>query len=246
VIPLYSLGTKYGSWKVPENLLNENSVCYFVGAGIDISFDVEVAKRFGSTVHIIDPTPKAREHYNLLIEKTRKGEKLEFENKRDLFYDIAPETLQRLIYIDLGFWKEDTSQKFYVRRDSSIISHSILNIHKTSEYFMAEVVKPATLMERLNHHHIDYLKIDIEGAEYAVLDSIIEDKLDIILIAVEFDEVHHPIDKKSIERIEDSVRKLKESGYLIIDVDKNYNVTFMKKSFFKDRYPDEYLILEDV
>ena len=76
VIPLNSLGTDYGSWKVPENFLAENSVCYFAGAGIDISIDVEVTKRFRSMVHIIDPTPKAREHYNLLIEKPRKGEKL--------------------------------------------------------------------------------------------------------------------------------------------------------------------------
>ena len=163
-----------------------------------------------------------------------------------MFYNVDTETLQRLNYIDVGLWKEDTMQKFYVPGNSSIISHSILNIHKTDEYFLAEVVKPATLMNKLNHNHIDYLKLDIEGAEYGVIESIIEENLDISLIAVEFDEVHHPIDKKSIERIEDSIRKLKDFGYLVIDIDSNYNISFMKKSYFRDKYPDEYLKLEDV
>ncbi len=246
VIPLASLGTSYGSWKVPEKFLHENSVCYFAGAGIDISFDVEVAKIYGSKVYIIDPTPKAREHYDLLIEKTRKGEKLEIENKRNVFYDIDLETLERLIYIDVGLWKADSVEKFYVPGKANIVSHSILNIHKTDAYFMAEVVKPATLMQRLNHSHIDYLKLDIEGAEYGVIESIIEDNLSISLIAVEYDEVLHPIDRKSLERIEDSIQKLKLFGYLVIDVDNNYNVTFMKKSYFKERYPDAYKELVDV
>ena len=246
VIPLDSLGTSYGSWKVPENFLDENSVCYFAGAGIDISFDVEVAKRYHSTVHIIDPTPKAREHYDLLVDKTRKGEKLEIENKRGLFYDVDPESLHKIINEKMGEWKEDNIQKFYVPGKTDMISHSILNIHKTEDFFQAEVVKPSTLMNRLNHNHIDYLKLDIEGAEYDVIESIIEDNLDIRIIAVEYDEVHHPIDKNSIERIEDSIRKLKDFGYLVIDIDSNYNVSFMKKSYFRDKYPDEYLILGDV
>ena len=71
-----------------------------------------------------------------------------------------------------------------------------------------------------------------------------KDVLDISMIAVEYDEVYHPIDRDSIERIEDSIRKLKAFGYLVIDVDKNYNVTFMSKSFFLDRYPEESMNLD--
>jgi FkbM family methyltransferase len=239
VIPLMSHGTRYGGWKVPENFLDEHSVCYLAGAGIDISFDVEVAKQYGSCVYILDPTPSAREHFDLLIEKTRKGEKLEIENRKGFFYNADSKSLKRLVYLDIGLWKEDTIQKFYVPGDANIISHSILNIHHTDDYFEAEVVKPSTLMKRLSHNHIDYLKLDIEGAEYAVLESVIEDNLSIGMIAVEYDEVHHPLNKGSIGRIENSILRLKTHGYLVIDVDSNYNVTFMHKSLFLDRYPEE-------
>ena len=40
-VPVIALGTHYGGWKVPEGYLDKKSICYFAGAGIDISFDVD-------------------------------------------------------------------------------------------------------------------------------------------------------------------------------------------------------------
>ncbi|MEI3651315.1 MAG: hypothetical protein V6D39_15295 [Dolichospermum lemmermannii FEM_B0920] len=37
---LVELGTKYGGWVIPLGLLISDSVCYFVGWGEDISFDI--------------------------------------------------------------------------------------------------------------------------------------------------------------------------------------------------------------
>ena len=42
------------------------------------------------------------------------------------------------------------------------------------------------LMSRLGHRRIDLLKIDIEGAEYGVLDSLLKDGTPVRQIAVEF------------------------------------------------------------
>ncbi|MEN8228004.1 MAG: FkbM family methyltransferase [Bacteroidota bacterium] len=237
VVPLLSLGTQYGGWKVPEGFLNEQSVCYFAGAGIDISFDVEVATLFKTNVHIIDPTPVAKNHFETLVEKTRKGEKLEIDRKRDLHYKLDPDTLNLLHYLDVGLWSEDTTIKFYEPgNNKTMVSHSIVNLHRTDSYFEAEVVKVSTLMKRLGHTHIDYLKIDIEGAEYEVISSVIKDRLDIGVLGIEFDEVHHPLDRKSIERIEQTIKKIKDVGYLVVDVDSHYNVTFLKKQIYSELY----------
>jgi len=43
-------------------------------------------------------------------------------------------------------------------------------------------------MNELGHRKIDLLKIDMEGAEYKVIESIIEDRLDIGVIFVEHKE----------------------------------------------------------
>lgn len=51
-----------------------------------------------------------------------------------------------------------------------------------------DVKKLSTLMQENSHTHIDLLKMDIEGSEYAVLDNILKEKIDIKQICVE---VHH-------------------------------------------------------
>lgn len=236
-IPLISLGTNYGGWKVPEGFLDEQSICYFAGAGIDISFDVEVAKMFGSKIYIIDPTPIAKQHFVELVEKTRKGEKLEIDRKRGLFYETDSKTLELLSYQNVGIWSEDTTMKFYEPgNNKTMVSHSIVNLHGTASYFEAEVVKVSTLMKRLGHSYIDFLKIDIEGAEYEVINSIVEEDLDIRTLGIEFDEIHHPLDRGSRKRIEEAVRKLQDCGFLLVDIDSHFNVTFVKEKVVAELY----------
>ncbi|HML19507.1 MAG TPA: hypothetical protein PKD74_02920, partial [Candidatus Dependentiae bacterium] len=36
------LGSKYGGWVIPDKYITETSLCYCVGAGEDISFDLEL------------------------------------------------------------------------------------------------------------------------------------------------------------------------------------------------------------
>ena len=59
---MIEMGTRgYGFWSVPEILLGPESVCYLVGTGEDISFDLALIDRFGCTVHAFDPVPSAQE-----------------------------------------------------------------------------------------------------------------------------------------------------------------------------------------
>lgn len=61
-------GTEYGGFYYPENLdgLDENSIVYCIGAGEDISHDIMVANKLNCKVYIMDPTPRAIEHYKLV------------------------------------------------------------------------------------------------------------------------------------------------------------------------------------
>ena len=55
--PVEYLGTSYGGWAIPEDLLSADSVCYSAGVGTDVSFDAELIKRYGCKVHAFDLTP---------------------------------------------------------------------------------------------------------------------------------------------------------------------------------------------
>src|SRR6185437_6361477 len=52
---LIDLGTSYGGWTVPVELIEPSWVCYCVGAGGDISFDLELIRRYGVEVRTFDP-----------------------------------------------------------------------------------------------------------------------------------------------------------------------------------------------
>jgi len=228
--PLENHGSQYGGWNIPKGILTHSSVCYLAGAGEDISFDVELVEKFKCEVHIVDPTPRARIHFDKLIETSRAGIKFPVNNSTTEFYTLSSENVDLLHFHDLGLWDEATTLKFYTPKNLDHVSHSALNLQKTKEYFEAKVTNLKQLMIDLNHTHIDLLKIDIEGSEYKVIDSIIRDNIDIKVLCIEFDEVHQPKDSKYAKRIEDKVTKLISYGMNPVFIDENFNCTFVKKN----------------
>lgn len=56
------LGTDYGGWTIPDDLIDPAWVCYCGGVGDDISFDLAFIERFGCSVHAFDPTPSSIEY----------------------------------------------------------------------------------------------------------------------------------------------------------------------------------------
>ena len=74
------------------------------------------------------------------------------------------------------------------------------------------VAKLATVMRTLGHNRIDILKMDIEGAEYAVLKDLIKDKIEVGQILVEF---HHRLSSVGIEKTRAALSALNDYGMKI-------------------------------
>jgi len=136
--------------------------------------------------------------------------------------------LRRIRFHDIGLWDKEEELKFFEPKDPEHVSHSALNIQKTKNYFIAKVKPLKTIMRELGHTKLDILKIDIEGAEYKVIDSIINDQIDLNVLCVEFDEVYNSLDDQYLDRIEKYINKLLDAGFRLIDIDKYYNSTFVK------------------
>ena len=222
------LGTLYGGWYVPVSLLDSNSTCYCVGAGEDISFDIELINRFKCNVYIFDPTPRAKEHVDTLQQNTKRGAKTFIHNDRHMAYECTLSTLQQLHFYAFGLWSENTRMRFYIPQNSAHVSHSIVNLQKTQSYFEAECRTVRKLMHEFNHEMITLLKLDIEGAEYHVIDSLLTDAIYPTVLCVEFDEGHSPQDGDYLQRIRKNISKLKQAGYLVTYVD-SWNVTFVQQ-----------------
>jgi FkbM family methyltransferase len=202
---LKEIGTKYGGWVVPTSLLNAGSVCYLAGCGEDISFDIGLIDEFQCHVYGFDPTPRSIEYV----------ESVAGDNPKYHFFDV-------------GLWNEKDVLKFFVPKNPQHVSHSLLNLQKTEESIAVKVERLSSLMERLGHRKLDLLKIDIEGAEYKVIESIIEDDVDIKVVCVEYDECFNPLDAKYRDRIQESVNSLLEYGYSLVCAQGDGNYTFVK------------------
>ena len=68
-----------------------------------------------------------------------------------------------------------------------------------------------------------------EGAEYTVIDTIIEDRLDIKVILVEFDEVYNAKGRGYHWRIKRCTDKLIGAGYVLV-----HSSPLMKRTFVRE------------
>jgi len=100
-------------------------------------------------------------------------------------------------------------------------SFSALNLQGTKEKdsISLPVMRLTALLAENGHSKIDLLKMDIEGAEYRVIDEILTKKIPIGWLCIEFDQ---PVPFWTTNR---TLQRLKESGYELYKVDR-WNFVF--------------------
>ncbi|MBD2699313.1 FkbM family methyltransferase [Spirosoma sp. BT702] len=222
------IGSTYHGYYVPKGFLSSNSVCYCIGAGDDISFDTELKVLHDAKVFIFDPMPEGILHFKKLKEFAKHNQPLSIHGQAPFTYRISADQLDTVTFVEIGVWDKKDTLKFYEPTREGYPSHSVYLFKESGKYIEAPVDKLSTLMQQLGHTSVDLVKIEIEGAEYTVIDSILEDKLDIKLILVEFDEIHNPNGKLFHLRIKKTCDKLRKAGYVLV-----HSTDTMKRSFLR-------------
>jgi FkbM family methyltransferase len=200
-LPLLELGAGC-TWTFCPEGLNANSVVYSGGVGKDISFEHALVKQFGCSVILLDPSPTGVE--TMALPENRipqfKFQPVALAAKAGTLKFAPPGC------IDEGSWSMQ-------RKDSATLEVPCTNL--------------ATLLKQNQHQHIDLLKIDIEGCEYEVIDDILEQRLPVRQLLVEFHHgnIHLPgIVRKHTVR---AILKLRAAGYWLLD-ESGGNHTFLR------------------
>ena len=81
------------------------------------------------------------------------------------------------------------------------------------------------IMQKLNHTHIDLLKLDIEGAEINVLNQMLNDNIFPKYLCIEFDLFLKKKDKNNDTR--KLINRLLQNNYIIL-INDNMNITFTR------------------
>jgi FkbM family methyltransferase len=222
------IGTAYGGWLVPVNPgLTETSVCYSAGAGEDISFDCALAERFKCIVRIIDPTPRAIQHFKQLELAIKENNRFPINNSESEFYGIKAVDFARMNFLPIGLADKDTELKFYMPRNPMHVSCSMVNLQKTEDYFTAQCYRLDTVMSQQGDKQLDLLKMDIEGAEYSVIQDVLASKLLPRILLIEFDEAHTPLDNDAGARIKYHINQLVTAGMRCVAIEGS-NATFIR------------------
>jgi FkbM family methyltransferase len=215
--PLVRLGTDYGGWWIPGSGLGPDDVVLSAGAGEDISFDVELAKRYGCRIVILDPTPRALTHFEATRDAIAAGRPAPINHSDSVFYDATAQDLEHIVYRPWGLWIENTVRRFYAPANPTSVSHSIGNLQSTVEGFDAQCLTLSEILQRENLDGVTILKMDIEGAEFEVLNQLVTDtRLRPRYLLVEFHPGQDPLERSERPRTFSTLQSLYEVGYRLV------------------------------
>lgn len=193
-------GSVHACYAVPLGLVGPESVVYSCGIGENTSFDLALIAATGCSVHAFDPTPRARAH-------------AEATAARDARFHFHP----------YGVWSSDGVQRFYAPSNPAHVSHSIGSPQQTEHYLDADCRTLESLMRELGHDHIDLLKLDVEGAELAIMPLVAAGRPAVGVLCVEF----HP--DGGWERARCAAAELTAAGYEPVS-SRRMTATFIRSS----------------
>ncbi len=202
---LLTLGDpSYGGWVVPGGLIRPDWVCYSVGAGGDISFDMNLIERWGVRVRSIDPVP---DYVRRALEEASGDERLTAHQ-----YAIAT---------------SDGPVRMQLTHDPNSESVSPVGLYDSQSYVEFDGRTLPSLMAELGDASIELLKLDIEGGEYDVLPALDLRALGVQVFATQ---LHHVA---SVARARALVSVLAAQGYEPVACHPAVKLTFVQRELLQ-------------
>lgn len=169
-----------------DGSLTSQSIVYSIGVGHDISFDLAIIAQFGCRIDAFDPTPRCVEW----IERQNVPASFRFH--------------------PVGLSDQEQKLRFSAPPEEQFASYTVAERADSPEVVELPVRPLDKLMRDLKHKEIDFLKMDIEGSEYLVINDMIAKKILPSQICVEF---HHGMFGYTNDDTLEAVTKLRGAGY---------------------------------
>jgi FkbM family methyltransferase len=180
-VPVELLGSVYGGWLMPPDLIGPGWLCYTVGAGGDVSFDCELVRRFGARVRTFDAVEA------FVADALREAE----GDERFSAHHAAIATA-------------DGPLRMQVSHDPRSSSVSSAGLYESSSYVELPGRTLPSLMSELGDERIDLLKLDVEGGEYELMPTLSLRELGVKVFAIQ---LHHSGSIAQARALVDAVRR---------------------------------------
>jgi len=195
------IGNDGSAWRIVPSMLPAVPIVISGGAGGDISFELELAQRMNAEVFLFDPSPTGI--------NTLQG---------------IRELPKRLHFFSVGLAGKSGPVLF--REPESASEGSFAKVIGNTDSISFECTTLAEVVRLNSLSRVDILKLDIEGFEYDVLESMLADGIAPTQLAVE---VHHFLPGIRYAQTVALVAKLYWFGYRLIYKSRQ-DLLFLKKS----------------
>jgi len=181
-------------------LIDDTWVCYCVGAGGDVSFDLALIERHGATVRSIEPVAE-------YVDEARRP-----AGGRDRFsaYQAAIASAEGPL-------------RMQVTHDPGSRSLSAAGLYDPDRYVEAPGRRLESVMVELGDDHIDLLKLDIEGSEHDVVPTLDLRALGVRIFATQ---LHHTA---SVGAAPSLIELVRAQGYEAVAVRPVLKITFLRE-----------------
>jgi FkbM family methyltransferase len=182
-----ALGSDYGGWVLPGEVIDASWTCYLVGAGGDVSLELELVSRYEATVRSFDAVA-------CFVESAREeaGEPPLFSaHHAAVAVTDGPICMQR-------------------SHDPVSQSVSAAQLYESANYVEQPGRTLPSLISELGDSSVELLKLDIEGSEYEVLPTLDLAALGVKLFAAQ---LHH---NGTVRQAKQLIADLREQGYELV------------------------------
>jgi FkbM family methyltransferase len=196
---IVELGSSYGGWKIPEDSVTASQICYCVGSGDDITFDLELIRRYDVTVRAVDPV----EAYEQVVLRAADDE-------------------PRFTYRRAALATSDGPMRMQTHHEPGSGSLSAAGLYETDDWVEVDGRTIRSLMSEFGDDHIDLLKIDVEGIEYELVPT-----LDLVGLGVRVFSIqlHHTGTTRDALGLVDVLAK---QGFLLVAQRPAVKLTFLR------------------
>jgi FkbM family methyltransferase len=195
-----ALGSAYGAWMAPRSAIQPGWTCYCVGAGADISFDLELLRRFDARIRCVDPVPE----YVAGARASAQGE-------------------PGFSVYHAAIANRDGPLRMQLTHHPGSRSLSSARLYDTSDFIEVPGRTLQSLMAELGDDRIDLLKLDIEGGEYEVLPTLALPALGVKVFAIQ---LHH---NRGVASARAMIAELTMSGYELVAKLEPVRLTFVHR-----------------
>jgi FkbM family methyltransferase len=201
-------------WTLWADPIRPESIVYSFGVGRNVDWDLEMIRRFGVVVHAFEPMR---------------------ESMRWVRAQPLPE---RFVLHEYGLSDHDGTLSFYPPRTDLGHYSSEVRRHTqpTDVPVEGEVRRLSTIMRSLRHEHVDVLKLDIEGSEFAVIPDLLREGLPIGQLLLE---LHYHFPSHSFGEALQGIADLKRLGMQCFHVsERGLEFGFVHRSLLAGSWPE--------